>query len=74
MELDDKKLKEEIEHGLKEIDEGKHRDHKIKCIVDVVIVYENGKLTLREFEVVQGECLDVECVKRNTGFAVLLWE
>ena len=73
MDLENEKIIEQIKDHLKEIDCGEHEDHKLICLINVEIEYEKGKLKLKTFEVIQGEC---ETCKDKDGqdFPLLLWE
>jgi len=65
MKIDDKKIIEQIKYVLDDIDKGEHRNHQLTCLINIIIKYRKGKITLLDFEVKQGECITCQS---------LLWE
>jgi len=74
MEIKDKDLKktiiEEIKENLEDIDEGKHKHHKLTCVVDLIVSYDYGEIKLEDVDVIQGEC---ETCRDEDGTPYCLW-
>jgi len=66
-----KAIIEEIKEDLKWIERGKHKDHELTCIVNLIINYKNGNIELEDIEVIQADC---ETCRHEDGTPYCLWE